>query len=319
MGNHFSRRLLVAALVAAAFLPACASRSASSGKEPAAGKSAQKSSPPLDLAFMTFNIRFDNPADGENVWSLRRSMVVDLIRQQHTDFVGLQEALRSQLDDIGPPAPYGQLGVGRSDGRDGGEFSAILYRKDRFDVNETGTFWLSPTPEVPGSTGWGNNVTRICTWGEFTDRITGRRFYVFNTHLDHESQQARARGVELIARRIAMRSRPEPVVLMGDLNAGEDNPAVLYLTGKAPRASEPGSSVEASPAMADTFRILHPSATSSGTFNGWTGDTSGPKIDYILALPANGVEVLEASILHDSRNGKYPSDHYPVTARLRLR
>jgi endonuclease/exonuclease/phosphatase family metal-dependent hydrolase len=267
---------------------------------------------------MTFNIRFDNSADGPNVWANRRAMVVEILREQAADFVGLQEALRTQLDDIGPIAPYARIGVGRADGRDGGEFSPILYRQDRFALEQTGTFWLSPTPEAPGSLGWGNSVTRICTWGRFAERRTGRRVYVFNTHLDHESQPARARGVELIAARIAARATPDPVFLMGDLNAGEDNPVVRYLTGRDARASEGPEPVPPSPALVDTFRVARPGDAVVGTTNAWTGETTGPKIDYIFAAPPPATEVLEAAILRTNSDGRYPSDHYPVVTRLRV-
>lgn len=315
MVSTFPRILGAIAIVLVASASGCSPKA----NAPLDEQRAMQRAPSIELELMTFNIRFDNPADGENGWAKRRAMVVDVIRDRHADFVGLQEALHTQLVDIGPPAPYGQLGVGRSDGREGGEFSAILYRRDRFDVDETGTFWLSPTPEVPGSVGWGNNVTRVCTWAELTERSSRRRFYVFNTHLDHESQSARALGAELIARRIATRPRPEePVILMGDLNAGEDNAVVRYLSGKLERASE-GASAAPALAMTDTFRAVHPDAVAVGTFNSWTGDTAGPKIDYVFVAPAARVDVLSAEIVHAAREGRYPSDHYPLTARVRLR
>lgn len=274
---------------------------------------------PLELALLSFNIRYENDIDGENGWDHRRDMVVAVIESEAADVVGLQEAERAQLDDIGPPAPYAEIGIGREAGGDGGEYTAILYRKGRFEVDESGTFWLSPTPEEPGSTGFGNRVPRICTWARLVERDSGRAFYVFNTHLDHESQPARARGAELIAARIAARAHPDPVFVMGDLNAGESNAAVRYLTGAAARASDGVEPVAPSPALADSFRLVHPDAAEAGTFNAWTGVSTGDKIDYILVPRSDSVEVVEAAILRTSEAGRYPSDHFPVSARVVLR
>ncbi|XXX76952.1 endonuclease/exonuclease/phosphatase family protein [Sorangium sp. So ce134] len=140
----------------------------------------------------------------------------------------------------------------------------------------------------------------------------------FNTHLDHESQPSRARSVELIAGRIAERAHPDPVFLTGDFNAGEGNAAVLYIKGEAARASEGTAPVPAPPGLVDTFRVLYPNEAPVGTFNGFSGDEGGEKIDFIFARPAPVAEVLLARILRDNQGGLYPSDHFPVTARVRL-
>ncbi|WP_437836045.1 RICIN domain-containing protein [Sorangium sp. So ce1153] len=273
---------------------------------------------PTELGVMTFNLRVSIPGDGVNYWPNRRDMVYRVIRDATVDVIGVQEALRSQLDDLHGALPYSELGVGRDDGMGAGEYSAILYSADRFEVGESGTFWLSDTPEVPGSRSWGNFYVRICTWARLVERSSGRGFYVFNTHLDHESQPSRARSVELIADRIAKRTHPDPVIFTGDFNVGESNLAVLYVKGDAPRASGGSAPVPAPPGFVDTFRVLYPSATEVGTFNGFRGDKTGAKIDFIFANPTPVVEVLEAQIIHTSRDGLYPSDHFPVTARLRL-
>ncbi|WP_437967587.1 endonuclease/exonuclease/phosphatase family protein [Sorangium sp. So ce260] len=137
-------------------------------------------------------------------------------------------------------------------------------------------------------------------------------------HLDHESQPSRARGVELIADRIAKRSHHDPVFLTGDFNAGESNPAVLYIKGEAARASEGTAPVPAAPGLVDTFRVLYPNEAPVGTFNGFSGAEDGEKIDFIFAPPAPVAEVLLARIIRDNQDGLYPSDHFPVTARVRL-
>ena len=253
---------------------------------------------------MSFNIRYATAKDGENHWTLRRTFLFDVVREQDADIIGLQEALDSQIREIVEAVPgYAVVGVGRDDAKAAGEYSAILIRKDRFNVAEAGTFWFSDTPSVPGSTSWGNRITRICTWARLIDR-GGAAFWVFNVHLDHESQPSRERSADLLRRRIEARPFPnEPVIVTGDFNAGEDNAATRTL-------------VDAK-AFVDTFRVRHPDEKQVGTFNGFKPDqVNGPKIDYVLVQP--GAEVLSAEIVRTARNAKYPSDHFPVVARIRL-
>jgi len=287
------------------------------GSQVHASATAEPARDKADLLVMTFNIRYGTADDGENNWDKRKDLAVDVLRRHHPDVVGLQEALRSQLDDIRAALPeYGELGVGRDDGKTKGEYSAILYRKDRLDVNDSGTFWLSDTPEVPGSTTWGNQITRICTWGRFVPKSSGRAFYLFNTHLDHQSQPSREKSVVLLSRRIAARSHPDPVIVTGDFNAGESNPAVRYLKGQMSLPADANSGAVSPEAFVDTFRLLHPEATDVGTFHSFTGERTREKIDYIFVLP--GTKVLQAAIVHDGRGERYPSDHFPVMALLRL-
>lgn len=255
----------------------------------------------FDVDVMSFNIRYGTTRDGENHWDNRKGQVIDVIRQYSPDVLGLQEALRFQMDEIRKSLPqYGETGVGRDGGTEG-EYSAILYRLDRFDVYESGTFWLSDTPEVP-STHWGNRIRRICSWARLLDRQSGLAFYIYNTHLDHRSQPSREKSVRLIVDFIQKRTHPDPFVLTGDFNAGEDNPAIEYLKGKGK--------------MADTFRILHPEAEVVGTFNGFKGRSNGPKVDCIFVSPS--VTTLHASIVRTEKEGRYPSDHFPVTANLQF-
>ena len=238
-------------------------------------------------------------------------MVCDLIAKYDCDVVGLQEALRLQIDAIRRAIPeYREIGVGRDDGQTKGEYSGILYRSDRLRVTESGTFWLSDTPEKIASITWGNACTRVCTWARFVDKASGQAFYHFNTHLDHRSQPSREKSVVLIDRRIAKRAHPDPVILTGDFNAGESNPAVRYVKGDKEATAKP------TVPLVDTFRVLHPQATEVGTFNQFKGDRSGGKIDYIFTLPS--VKVLEAKILFDMKDGRCPSDHFPLLARLAL-
>jgi endonuclease/exonuclease/phosphatase family metal-dependent hydrolase len=260
------------------------------------------------LTVMSFNIRYGTAPDGANHWTERRTFLLDVVRRQNADLIGLQEALDSQIREIVAALPrYAVVGVGRDDGRAAGEYAAILFRRDRFHVAEAGTFWFSDTPSVVASKSWGNNITRICTWARLVDR-DGRAFWHFNVHLDHESQPSRERSTELLAERIQARGSSEPVVVTGDFNVGEDNPALRALVAPGDGAPAP---------FVDTFRVRHPDATEAGTFTGFKpGQTHGPKIDYVLVQP--GTDVLSADILRTSRRGRYPSDHFPVVARVRL-
>lgn len=277
----------------------------------------QGASGTLEVRAMSFNIRYGTANDGPNHWSKRREMVFQVFRDHRPDVVGLQEAMRFQLGEIRQAVPeYGEISAGRDDGKSGGEASAILYRSARFEVDEHGTFWLSDTPEVPGSRSWGNNITRICTWARLRDRRTGTAFYMFNTHLDHQSQPAREMGAELIAQRMSRRKHPDPLILTGDFNAGEKNPVVRYLKGEISAVPAKQGPCAVVPALVDTFRVLYPDVKVVGTFNGFAGKREGEKIDYILASPK--WTVAEAAIVYDNTDGRYPSDHFPVTAVLRL-
>jgi endonuclease/exonuclease/phosphatase family metal-dependent hydrolase len=262
------------------------------------------------LAVMTFNIRYGTANDGENRWANRRDLLFDIVRDADSDVIGLQEALDMQLREIVKALPvYAVIGVGRDDGKTKGEYAAILFRRDRLRVSDSGTFWFSDTPSVIASKSWGNNITRICTWARFIDR-DGSAFWHFNVHLDHESQPSRERSTALLAQRIAERRiSSEPVVVTGDFNAGEDNAALPTLL--APRPGGLG------PLLIDTFRVRYPNEKVVGTFSGFVAnEINGPKIDYILVLP--GTDVLAASIVRTSRDGRYASDHFSVTARVRL-
>ena len=258
---------------------------------------------PGDVSVLSFNIRYGTAADGADAWPHRQAQVIGVIQSHDPDILGVQEALDFQLKEIETGLPeYGRVGAGREDGARQGEFSAILYRRSRFEVREQGTFWFSPTPEVPGSTGWGNNITRICSWARLYDRESSRSFYVYNLHLDHESSPSRERSAEVLARRISERGNQDPVLVLGDFNAGEDQPPLLYLLKNVP--------------LTDTFRALHPDATSVATYHGFTGRTEGPKIDHILV--SSDWSPQSAGIDRSNQAGRYPSDHYPVYALVRL-
>jgi len=254
------------------------------------------------LTVMSFNIRYGTANDGENHWLKRREQLFALLREQQADVVGLQEALHGQIEEILQAVPgYAYVGVGRSDGRQAGEYAAILYRTARLQARRSDTFWFSDTPGVVKSASWGNQIERISTWAYFEDR-EGPAFYVFNVHLDHQSQPSRERSAALLLARIGALDPKAPVIVTGDFNAGENNPAAVAMLA----------------VFRDSFRVLHPDANEAGTFNGFKpGQTGGDKIDFVFVEP--GTEVLDAAIVRTSRDGRYPSDHFPVTARVRLR
>lgn len=259
----------------------------------------------LDLTVLSFNIRYDNAGDGEGRWEKRRDQAAALIRDHAPDVVGLQEALKGQLDDLGKALEgYGRIGVGRDDGKEKGEFSALLYRTDRFELVEDGTFWLSDTPETPGSKSWGNRVVRVCTWARFKEKQTGAAFYLFNTHLDHENQPSREKSAALICERIASRAgKTEPVIVTGDFNAGEENSAVLAM-------------LKPDTGLVDSFRAAHPDEKQVGTFNGFGKSMGTEKIDYVF-VPKSAT-VRDAGIDRRSKDGRFPSDHFAVWAKVRL-
>ena len=183
------------------------------------------------LRVLTYNLRYITSGDtGERAWTARRDQAAELIKHDAADIVGIQEGLPQMMDDLAARlSGYAVIGVGREDGIDKGEYAAILVKADRFRVQESGTFWLSDTPEVCNSCTWGNTVTRICTWAKLYDRETKQTFHFFNTHLDHASPEARQKGTALILSRIAARKATGPVILTGDFNAGESDPLLAAI------------------------------------------------------------------------------------------
>ena len=244
----------------------------------------------------TFNIRtpIDKPP---NAWTCRVDRVRALIQRHGFDLMGLQEATAKQIDDLLTDG-WAYVGVGRDDGKRGGEASCIFYKKDRFDVRDSGTFWLSETPEVPGSKSWESACPRICTWSRLADRKSGKVFVHFNTHLDHMSPAARTNGMALILKRMPQITQGMPVLLTGDMNAvPESEPIRLAL-----------SVLRDSNALSRT-----PHTGPVATINGFKFHKKATGcIDYIFV--STGIRVLSHATLDDSENSLYPSDHFPVAA-----
>jgi len=267
----------------------------------ASGISAQ-TKPTSDLKVMTFNIRYGTANDGDNSWQFRREIVFETVKKFGPEILGLQEALTFQIEEILKQFPnLALIGVGRDDGKQAGEYSCILYDKSRFKIDTTETFWFSETPTVPGSKHWGNNITRICTWAKFTDSVSKKKFYFYNVHLDHESQPSREKSTELLLTKMNMQSEKLPEILTGDFNCGDTNPAIRTITNGG---------------LADSYRVLHKKTADEGSFNEFKGVTSGEKIDFIFI--SKHLKVKHAEIVKGSYNGKFPSDHFPVTAVLAM-
>ncbi len=267
------------------------------------------------LRVMTYNIRLPVPEDGINYWGNRHTLVVSLLAYHKPDLVGLQEPFRRQINDIVAELPeYGWYGVCRTDGTTNpnpdGEFSAILYRKDRFRLIDGGTFWLSKTPDAIGSVGWDAALPRIVTWAQFTDMRTGKDLFHFNTHFDHIGVQARAESARLLLDNIDRIAGNAPVVVTGDLNClNTDTPYRTLINPEDPVSLRDGMVIS-------KMRHYGPRATFSPTFQ-ISGLEEGRRIDYIFIK--NKVTVLTHAILSDNWYGKLASDHLPVLAQVELR
>jgi endonuclease/exonuclease/phosphatase family metal-dependent hydrolase len=275
------------------------------------------------LRVMTFNIRYDNPGDGENVWPNRKEKVASMVRLYAADVVGMQEALRSQIDELAKLLPtHDWVGAGRDDGKDRGEFSPIFYRRDRLELLDKNTFWLSDTPEKVGSRGWDAALPRVVTWTKFKDKQTGREFFVLNTHFDHRGVAARLNSAKLLRAKTAEIAGNLPAVVMGDLNCTPDSAPYQWLIG-APVASatqdSPAEKTAAdgkSPtALVDAARVSkHPLHGPTTTWNGFAQLVPGRKIDHIFIRGPFVVE--QHAVLADHWDGKWPSDHLPVIAEI---
>ncbi len=262
--------------------------------------------PTVKFQLMSFNIRRGGADQGEHSWEQRRDLVCEVISQRYPDIAGLQEALNYQIEHILENVPgYASIGIGRLEGKSEGEFSNILYRKERFTVTDSGTFWFSETPQEPGSKSWGNEYPRICTWGRFIDKESKHAFYVYNAHLDHKSQESRMRSVELLLDKVDSREHgDEPFVITGDFNVEETNPVMQYMKEHEPMP------------LVDSYRVIHKEAKDVGTYHGYEGGQEGRRIDYIMAR--EDMKVIDAKILTDEFDKGYPSDHYPVIALLAI-
>lgn len=262
------------------------------------------------LRVMSFNVRNSNAQDGEDAWPKRIDLFFETITHFAPDLIGFQEVLALQHDAItARMTDYAFSGVARDDGKRKGEWSLIGYRKARFSAIAQGDFWLSETPEVIGSKSWDAALTRICSWVRLRETATGREFVYANTHFDHRGVVARQEASRVISKRLPLIAVNVPAILTGDLNINEDNPAYAVLV----KPDTPGAI-----RWIDSFRETHPKRDPDElSFHAFKGGVKGSRIDFIFHT--DHFVANESAIDRTGRDGHYPSDHYAVTAVMRLK
>lgn len=254
-----------------------------------------------EVKVMTYNIRYDNPGDGPNQWSKRKSKVFDLIKKYDPDIIGVQEALHHQLIDIeNALKEYDFFGAGRDDGKQKGEYSAIFIRKNRFSIIDENTFWLSQTPEVPGSKHWDAAITRVVTWAKLQDKKSKKSFIMINTHFDHIGKESRKHSAEIIKDSAAVMGKELPVIITGDFNFTREQPPYKVMMDDS-KIRVIDTAPEQAPGTACGFEV---------------GTRSCTAIDYIFHSPHWRSQ--DYQVIQDNDGKFYPSDHLPVIVRLTL-
>lgn len=263
-----------------------------------------------DLKVVSFNIRYGTANDGDNHWDKRREFLIETIKGLNPDLLGTQETLGFQRDYLAQElADYDHLGVGRDDGKEAGEMMALYYRRARFEKLEGGHFWLSQTPDVVGSKSWDSSLPRMVTWVKLRDRNqpAAPKILFLNTHFDHRGPTARLESAMLIRARLKELSKDCLVVITGDFNTDQQSPPYEALFSSVDGQESP---------VLDTYRAVHTEKQiNEGTFSGFdAAAVKGARIDWIGA--SRNWKIQEAHIDRTSRDGRTPSDHYPVTATL---
>ncbi|MBC7934306.1 MAG: endonuclease/exonuclease/phosphatase family protein [Rhizobacter sp.] len=253
---------------------------------------------------MSFNIRLDVASDGENRWDARKDKVAGLINYYEPDFVGGQEVQHHQLTYLlNTLNGYTSIGVGRDDGKQEGEYSCIFYKKDKYKLISQSTFWLSPTPDSV-SFGWNAACRRVCTYGLFQSNKTKQFVWIFNTHFDHISELARAESAKLIIKKIKeVNTKSYPVILSGDFNSKPVDAPAQYM-------------------LANMHSSRNISQQVYGAADTWNGFKFNKKpdgcIDYIFVSQNNKLSVTKFATITDSYDMKYPSDHFPIMATIKI-
>lgn len=255
-----------------------------------------------ELRVMTFNLRYASSRP-PNDWPTRRPVMKACLEATKPDLIGTQEGLAAQLADLRADLPgFAMLGQGR-EGGDKGEYMAIFYRRERFELLETKDYWLSATPEVVGSKSWGTSLPRMVTWARFRDKTSGRTFLFVNTHFDHLSEEARAESAKLVRRRLEATPTDQPVLLVGDFNA-------------AAKASAVYTTFTAGDFLTDLYRTA-PQRTGEelNSFHGYRKpQTEGVHIDWLLGR--GDWKPKAAAVITFAQGGEHPSDHFPVMVTL---
>ena len=259
---------------------------------------------PAQVEVMTYNIKYATESDGENSWSKRKDHLTNQLKFYHPDVLGVQEALLGQLEHIKEHVTnYQYVGAARDDGKTKGEYSAVFYNTSKFELLEENTFWLSETPNSP-SKGWDASFPRVCTYVKLKEKDSGKDFWVFNTHFDHQGDEAREKSTDLILKKISEITKGDlPVILMGDLNLEPETAPIKKIAAQMNDSKEVAQIVSFGP---------------EGTFNGYNfTEPVVRRIDYIFTSKDN-VEVLKYGVLSDSKDLKYPSDHLPILVKIRF-
>jgi endonuclease/exonuclease/phosphatase family metal-dependent hydrolase len=263
---------------------------------------------PTPFRAVTYNIRYDNPGDGPNVWVHRKAAMAEYLKGTKADLIGLQEVLPQQRDYLaGELAEFDVYSVGRDDGEKG-EATPILYRKERFKLLDKGSFWLSATPDEAGSKGWDAGLPRVVSWVKLHDKASGLPLLFVNTHFDNRGVEARLQSAKLLVARIAALDGDDgdtlPVVLTGDFNCTARQPPYAAITGD-----------EAGEAKLLDAQLISskPHAGGDSTSNGFKELRPGAKIDFIFV---RGLAVASHQIDDPRVEGRFVSDHQPVTAEI---
>ena len=263
----------------------------------------------VETRVMTFNIRYGTADDGVNHWDKRKEFLAETIKAFDPDLLGTQETLGFQRDYLAEQLPdYDVLGVGRDDGKEQGEMMALYYKRERYEKRTAGHFWLSESPDKPGSKSWDSSLPRMVTWIHLRDRkvADSKPILFLNTHFDHRGPQARLKSAEQLRRQIGIPKACD-VIVTGDFNSGEASQPYKALFGEIDGRASP---------LVDCYRVIHPErAANEGTGSGFKAtSTSGARIDWIAC--SREWKVLKAEIDRTEREGRTPSDHFPVTAVL---
>ena len=260
------------------------------------------------LNVMSFNIRLNTASDSLNAWPYRKDIVASQILFHDVHLLGVQEALHDQMMDLQARLPqFKYTGGGRDDGKEKGEYSAIFYDSTRLQLLKAGMFWLSETPEIPGSKSWDAAITRMVTWARFRDRKTKKVFYAFNTHFDHVGKVARRESARIIQRKVQELAGNTPAVITGDFNARpSDEPIQVILDLNEPLRLKDAKSLSETGHYGPT-----------GTFNAFRNrETNDEPIDYIF-LRGNW-KVKKHATISQTWGGRFASDHFAVMAVLSL-
>ena len=282
------------------------------GAEPAPAPDDAAARDPAALRVMSFNIRFGVADDRADRWDFRKDLFVRTIKRFDPDLLGVQEALDFQMDYLRRALDgYGVVGAGREDGRSRGELSAVLFKSERFEKRDEGHFWFSDRPHVPGTKHWDSELPRMCSWVKLRDRnarrgTPGDTVLFLDTHWDHAGTVARVESARMLRRKIFELQPQGPAVLVGDFNCTEDDEPYHELL----RGGE-GTGLR----LVDSYRAVHPERQAAeATFHAFRGGREGSRIDWIIHT--DNLKPVEAEIDYFHEGGRYPSDHFPVTATL---